>query len=145
MDKLVITAGWDDAARLAALIGNEADILTPGDGIIGELEKYPDEINIQSFTTGWITPIVMRTDMAPFDDVRVRTALKLVQDRKIEYRNWFSRRAKWRSTTGFRPVPHRILPRAPTRAGVLKTSRKPRHCWPRRAIADGLEIELATA
>ena len=82
VDKVIVTAGWDDAARLAALIGGEADLLSPGDGIIEELEKYPDEINIQSFTTGWITPIVMRVDMAPFDDVRVRTALKLVQDRK---------------------------------------------------------------
>ena len=82
VDKVIVTAGWDDAARLAALIGNEADLLTPGEGIIGELEKYPDEIGIESFTTGWITPIVMRVDMAPFDDVRVRQALKLVQDRK---------------------------------------------------------------
>lgn len=82
VDKVIVTAGWDDAARLAALIGNEADLLTPGDGIIEELEKYPDEIGIESFTTGWITPIVMRVDMAPFDDVRVRQALKLVQDRK---------------------------------------------------------------
>ncbi len=82
LDKVVVTAGWDDAARLAALVGNEADLLSPGDGIIEELEQYPDEIKIQSFNTGWITPIAMRVDMAPFDDVRVRQALKLVQDRK---------------------------------------------------------------
>ena len=82
VDKVVVTSGWDDAARLAALIGNEADVLAPGVSIIEELEKYPDEINIRSFTTGWVTPIVMRVDMAPFDDPRVRNALRLVQDRK---------------------------------------------------------------
>ena len=27
LDKVIVTAGWDDAARLAALIGNEADLL----------------------------------------------------------------------------------------------------------------------
>ena len=48
VDKVIVTAGWDDAARLAALIGNEADLLTPGDGIIEELEKYPDEIKHSS-------------------------------------------------------------------------------------------------
>ncbi|MEE8391150.1 MAG: ABC transporter substrate-binding protein [Anaerolineae bacterium] len=82
VDKVIVTAGWDDAARLAALIGDEADILSPGEGVIAELQKYPDEINIQTFTTGWITPIVMRTDMPPFDDPNVRNALRLVMDRE---------------------------------------------------------------
>ena len=82
VDKVVVTSGWDDAARLAALVGNEADVLAPGVSIIEELENYPDEINIRSFTTGWVTPIVMRVDMEPFDDPRVRNALRLVQDRQ---------------------------------------------------------------
>ena len=82
LDKVIVTTGWDDAARLAALIGNGADIMSPGEGVLAELEKYPDEINIQTYHTGWITPIVMRVDMPPFDDVRVRQALKLVQDRQ---------------------------------------------------------------
>ncbi|MCP4623227.1 MAG: ABC transporter substrate-binding protein [bacterium] len=81
VDKVVVTAGWDDPARLAALIGNEADLLTPGEGVIAELKKS-GAVNVESFTTGWITPIVMRCDMAPFDDKRVRQALKLVQDRE---------------------------------------------------------------
>jgi len=37
VDKVVITAGWDDAARLAALIGDEADRLSPGEAILEEL------------------------------------------------------------------------------------------------------------
>jgi peptide/nickel transport system substrate-binding protein len=81
VDKVIVTAGWDDAARLAALLGNQADILSPGDAIIPELEKHSDEINIQTYAR-WVAPIVMRVDMAPFDDVRVRQALKLVQDRE---------------------------------------------------------------
>jgi peptide/nickel transport system substrate-binding protein len=80
VDKVIVTAGWDDAARLAALLGDEADILSPGEGIIAELEKHPDEINIQTYAP-WAAPIVMRADQPPFDDVRVRQALKLVQDR----------------------------------------------------------------
>ena len=82
LDKVIVTAGWDDAARLAALIGNEADILTPGEGVISVLRKYPDRIDVQTYVTGFVTPIVMRTDVPPFEDVRVRNALKWVQDRE---------------------------------------------------------------
>ncbi len=81
VDKVIVTAGWDDAARLAALLGNQADVLAPTEGVIAELEKS-DAVNVESMHTGWITPIVMRCDMKPFDDKRVRKALKLVQDRK---------------------------------------------------------------
>ena len=81
MDKVIVTAGWDDAARLAALIGDEADDLDPGDGIIEELQKYPDQIEIRTYNR-WAAPMVVRTDMEPFDDVRVRQALKLVIDRE---------------------------------------------------------------
>jgi peptide/nickel transport system substrate-binding protein len=82
VDKVIVTSGWDDAARLAALIGGEADYLAPGEGILPVLKRYADKITVKTYYTGWVTPIVMRTDMPPFDDVRVRTALKLVQDRK---------------------------------------------------------------
>jgi len=82
VDKVIVTAGWDDAARLAALIGDQADILAPGEGVLAQLQKYPGEIDVQTYITGWVTPIVMRVDMPPFDDARVRNALKLVQDRE---------------------------------------------------------------
>jgi peptide/nickel transport system substrate-binding protein len=82
VDKVVVTAGWDDAARLAALTGGEADLLNPsGSGIIPDLEAN-EGIDVVYYDTGWITPIVMRVDLAPFDDVRVRQALRLVQDRE---------------------------------------------------------------
>ena len=82
LDKVIATAGWDDAARLAALIGDEADDLNASEGMLSELEKHADEIDIRTYYTGWITPIVMRCDMPPFDDKRVRNALKWVQDRE---------------------------------------------------------------
>jgi peptide/nickel transport system substrate-binding protein len=81
VDKVIVTAGWDDAARLAAIVGDEIDILTnPGDGILAELEKYPDQINVDWYAR-WSAPMVVRVDTAPFDDPRVVQALKLVQDR----------------------------------------------------------------
>jgi peptide/nickel transport system substrate-binding protein len=81
VDKVIVTAGWDDAARLAALVGGEADLLSVGQGIVPDLEAN-DGIDVIRYDTGWITPMVMRTDLEPFDDVRVRQALRLVQDRE---------------------------------------------------------------
>jgi peptide/nickel transport system substrate-binding protein len=82
LDKVIVTAGWDDAARLAALTGGEADLLTGvGQGIVPDLQANGD-IRVIRYDTGWITPIVMRLDLEPFDDVRVRQALRLVQDRE---------------------------------------------------------------
>ncbi len=82
VDRVVVTAGWDDAARLAALMGDEADVLAPGEGVVPMLKRYPDRIDVQSYITGFVTPIVMRVDTPPFDDARVRRALKWVQDRE---------------------------------------------------------------
>jgi peptide/nickel transport system substrate-binding protein len=81
VDKVIVTSGWDDAAALAALVGDEVDLLgSVGQGIIAELEA--NGIEVIRFDAGWITPIVMRTDLEPYDDVRVRQALRLVQDRE---------------------------------------------------------------
>ena len=82
VDRVVVTAGWDDAARLAALMGDEADVLTPGEGVVPMLRRYTDRIDVQTYVTGFVTPIVMRMDVPPFDDVRVRRALKWAQDRE---------------------------------------------------------------
>ena len=48
VDKVIVTAGWDDAARLAALIGDEADILAPTEGAIAQLKRYPGKIDVQT-------------------------------------------------------------------------------------------------
>lgn len=142
VDKVVVTAGWDDAARLAALVGNEADVLSPGVSIIEELEKYPDEINIRSFTTGWVTPIVMRVDMEPFDDPRVRNALRLVQDRQtiqelvqpkgqVGYDHWIP-------TTAASYCPDTDADGRP------QDIAKAKELLAEAGYPDGLEIELAT-
>jgi len=143
VDKVIVTAGWDDAARLAALIGDEADILDPGDAIIEELQKYPDVINIQSYNTGWITPIVMRTDMEPFDDVRVRQALKLVVDRQ--------KMKELVQPLGEVGYDHWILSTAGAYCPDTDADGRPQDIEKAKALlaeagyTDGLELELATA
>ena len=82
VDRVIVTAGWDNAARVAALLGNEADILSIEESVVAELQKYPDQVEIRTFATGWITPIVARVDLEPFDDPNIMKALKLTQDRQ---------------------------------------------------------------
>jgi peptide/nickel transport system substrate-binding protein len=141
VDKVVVTAGWDDAARLAALLGDQADILSPGEGIIPELEKHPDEVNIQSVLTGWITPIVMRVDQEPFSDVRVRQALKLVQDRQ-QIKDLVQPR-------GMVYYDHWIDPRSPAYCPDTDEGGRPQDIEKAKALLadagypDGLELELA--
>ena len=137
-----MTSGWDDAARLAALIGNEADVLAPGVSIIEELEKYPDEINIRSFTTGWVTPIVMRVDMEPFDDPRVRNALRLVQDR-----NTIQELVQPKGSVGYDHwIPTTAAAYCPdTDAdGRPQDIARAKELLAEAGYPDGLEIELAT-
>ncbi len=82
IDKIIYTCGWDDATRLASLVGGEVDLVYPDEGVVPEMEKHSDVLVVEGYISGWISPFVMRCDMKPFDDPRVRNALKLVQDRE---------------------------------------------------------------
>ena len=83
VDEVVITPFADDAARLAALVGDELDIIpgAVGEGIIGELRKHPD-IVVATIDLPWSSPIMMRCDVEPFNNPLVRKAFKLVVDRE---------------------------------------------------------------
>ncbi len=140
LDRVVITAGWDDAARLAALIGDEADILSPGEGVVPVLRNYPRTIGVRTYVTGYVTPIVMRTDLPPFDDVRVRRALKLVQDRE--------RIRRLVMPMGRVGYDHLIPPGDPAGCPATDSGRNPdieraRSLLAEAGYADGIELDLA--
>ena len=140
VDRVVVTAGWDDAARLAALMGDEADLLTPGEGIIPVLRRNPDRIDVRTYVSGYVTPIVMRTDVPPFDDVRVRRALKWVQDR--------DRIRALVMPMGPVGYDHLIPPGDPARCPAADAGRKQdveraRSLLAEAGYPDGIELELA--
>jgi len=82
LDGVIIRVGGDDASKLAAIVGDELDMVdTVGEGIVEELDKR-EAIVLALIDAPWSSPIVVRCDMAPFDDPRVRNALKWCQDRK---------------------------------------------------------------
>jgi peptide/nickel transport system substrate-binding protein len=81
VDSVVITDINDDTARVNALIGGEVDAieLLPNSDI-STMSSYPNLRVLNSVTGGW-NPFTMRTDIPPFNDVRVRQAFKLIANR----------------------------------------------------------------
>jgi len=72
----------DDTARVNALVGGQVDAITNlPSSQIGTVKANPKLKPIIG-PTGNYQPFTMRVDKAPFDDVRVRTAFRLMVDRK---------------------------------------------------------------
>lgn len=73
--------GTDVAAVFAALTTGEVDLAPLQPPMLDALEGYPD-ILIATQVSSYTHVIRMRADRAPFDDVRVRNAIKACQDRQ---------------------------------------------------------------
>ena len=82
IDSLVLIDFPDDTARVNALLSGQVDAI---DGLpFSQIPIVSANHNLkllESKTGGWI-PFTMRVDKAPFNDVRVRQALRLVVDRQ---------------------------------------------------------------
>jgi peptide/nickel transport system substrate-binding protein len=80
-DSLVITEFADETSQVNALLAGQLDAITfLSAASINQVQGNGHQVVI-SPGGGW-NPFVMRTDLAPFNDVRVRQALRLVVDRQ---------------------------------------------------------------
>ncbi|HEU4973855.1 MAG TPA: ABC transporter substrate-binding protein [Baekduia sp.] len=82
LDEVVIIDFPDDTARVNALLGGQVHAISnlpPSQ--VRSIESRGTLRALVSETGGW-QPLLMRADQAPFDDVRVRQAFKLIADRK---------------------------------------------------------------
>lgn len=80
--RMEIIAIPDAQARLQALLGDQLDMergITPQ---LGKVLEASDRYKVQQVPTGNWMGIAFRTDVAPYDDPRVRRALRLVADRQ---------------------------------------------------------------
>jgi peptide/nickel transport system substrate-binding protein len=80
-DKVVIIDFPDDTARVNALLGGQLDAaasVPPAQ--VAVIAGHSGTKVLESPTAQW-TPICMRVDTAPFTDVRVRQAMRLIADR----------------------------------------------------------------
>jgi peptide/nickel transport system substrate-binding protein len=80
-DEVMIIDFPDDTARVNALLGGQVDAITnipPAQ--VPVVSGHSGTKVLESPTAQW-TPICMRVDTAPFNDVRVRQAMRLIADR----------------------------------------------------------------
>ena len=80
--RMEVIAIPDGQARLQALLGGQLDMER---GITAQqrvMLEGSDKFRVQAIPTGNWRGIVFRTDVAPFDDKRVRQAVRLAADRK---------------------------------------------------------------
>lgn len=82
LDQVVLRPFEDASAMLNALQSGQIDIINEVDAsLVGEVEG-DDRFKVYNSPTGKFYPIQMRTDVAPFNDARLRQALRLVIDRQ---------------------------------------------------------------
>lgn len=82
VDKLVIIGFPDETARVNALLGGQVECIDNLPAAqVASVKANPSFRVISSETGAW-QPFTMRIDQAPFDDVRVRQAFRLIVDRE---------------------------------------------------------------
>jgi peptide/nickel transport system substrate-binding protein len=80
-DKVVIIDFQDDTARVNALLSGQVDAITDvPPGLIPLVKGHSGTAVLESPSESF-TPICMRVDQPPFNDVRVRQAMRLICDR----------------------------------------------------------------
>lgn len=72
----------DNEARTLALQAGQIDVLLQAGPTAAELFQDSADYTVLSFPSGTWIGLSMRIDMPPFDDVRVRQAMRLVADRQ---------------------------------------------------------------
>jgi peptide/nickel transport system substrate-binding protein len=81
VDQVVIIDFADDTARVNALLGGQVDAITNLPTAQIAQVKGNSGLKVLVSDTGAWQPFTMRVDQAPFDDVRVRQAMRLLVDR----------------------------------------------------------------
>jgi peptide/nickel transport system substrate-binding protein len=82
LDQIILHEIPDDTARVNALLSGQVDAINQVPFSQIPVLKSNSGLNVVVSPTGGWNPITMRTDIAPFNDVRVRQAIRLCMDRK---------------------------------------------------------------
>ncbi|TCK22919.1 ABC transporter substrate-binding protein [Pseudonocardia endophytica] len=81
VDRLELINFADDDARINALLSGQVDAIDQVPLSLTEVVGAYDSVRLLTSQTGSWLPITMRVDAPPFDDVRVRQALRLIAGR----------------------------------------------------------------
>ncbi|MEZ4734804.1 MAG: ABC transporter substrate-binding protein [Caldilineaceae bacterium] len=78
-----LVAMADSDSRVLGAQSGQFDLVIDLSATQADLFAGDDTFSVLEFPTGRFATLVMRTDTPPFDDVRVRQAMKLVADRQV--------------------------------------------------------------
>jgi peptide/nickel transport system substrate-binding protein len=81
VDQLTIESITDSSTRLNALLGGQVDAISQLDFATAKQQQSAKSINLLISSPDNFVPITMAVDTAPFNDVRVRQAMRLIADR----------------------------------------------------------------
>jgi peptide/nickel transport system substrate-binding protein len=82
LDELILINFADDDARINALLSSQVDAIDQVPVALIDVLQSDSRIKVLNSETGTWLPFTMRVDRPPFDDVRVRQALRLIVDRE---------------------------------------------------------------
>jgi len=82
LDDIEVVAVNDANARMQALLSGQLDLVQRVSPRLEPLFRGNEDYKLQRFPTGDMNLIAFRTDMHPFDDVRVRKAIRIAVDRE---------------------------------------------------------------
>lgn len=82
LDELVCVDFPDDTARMNALLGGQVQAVDNVPGASISQVQGNSSLHLLIGPSGYCTPVFVRADLAPFDDARVRQALKLLVGRE---------------------------------------------------------------
>lgn len=134
VDRLELINFSEDDARINALLSGQVDAIDQVPLSLTEVVGSYDSVRLLTSETGSWLPFTMRVDVAPFDDVRVRQALRLVTGRGELVNQVLSGQGAAgvdptpASTRLPRPVP-RAGPRPPASYSPRPGSRTSRWSW----------------
>ncbi|RZQ63773.1 ABC transporter substrate-binding protein [Amycolatopsis suaedae] len=82
LDRLVLINFTEDDARINALLSSQVDAIDQVPVALIDVLRSDPRMRILNSETGTWLPFTMRVDRPPFDDVRVRQAMRLLVDRE---------------------------------------------------------------
>lgn len=140
LDRLVLTNFTEDDARINALLSSQVDAIDQVPVSLVEVLRSDPRIRVITSETGTWLPFTMRVDRPPFDDARVREAMRLVVDREQMINQVLSGRGRVGNDL-YSPFDPAYAGRLPQRAKDIERARQ----LLAEAGHTGLEVELVTA
>jgi peptide/nickel transport system substrate-binding protein len=140
VDKLIIIGFPDNTARVNALLGGQVDAIDNLPAAQLASVKSNPNLRVLASKTGAWQPFTMRVDQAPFDDVRVRQAFRLIVDREQMVQQVLSGQGRIANDL-YAPYDPAYASDLPQRKQDLEQAKS----LLKQAGREGLNVELVTA